>query len=98
METFNPHSRNERRSVQAWQILVGKAMNRQTITYDRLSELMYGERMPNIMNDVLGRIVNYCNDNGLPPLGEILVSKETGLPAYEGMDPASVCRYQEAVF
>ena len=30
MRTFNPHSQHPARAVQAWQILVGKAMNRPT--------------------------------------------------------------------
>jgi hypothetical protein len=44
MRTFNPHSGHPARAVQAWQILVGRAMNRQTVTYDGLSRLMYGKR------------------------------------------------------
>jgi hypothetical protein len=29
---FNPHAAQAARAVQAWQILVGRAMNRQTVT------------------------------------------------------------------
>ena len=33
MKNFNPSSKQSARAVQAWQILVGKAKNRQTVTY-----------------------------------------------------------------
>jgi hypothetical protein len=39
MKTFNPTSEHPGRAVQAWQILVEKAMNRQTMTYEGLSKL-----------------------------------------------------------
>jgi hypothetical protein len=38
MQRFNPSSSHPARAVQCWQILVGKAMNRQTVTYEGLSD------------------------------------------------------------
>ncbi len=39
MKRFNPSSKHPARAVQAWQILVSAAMNRQTLTYKRLARL-----------------------------------------------------------
>ena len=44
MKVFNPSSPHPARAVQAWQIIVGIAMNRQTITYEGLSRLMYQKK------------------------------------------------------
>jgi hypothetical protein len=46
MRRFNPSSSHAARAVQCWQILVGKAKNRQTVTYKGLSELMYQSQPP----------------------------------------------------
>ena len=41
MKRFNPNADMADRALQAWPILVGKAMNRQTVTYKGLSHLMF---------------------------------------------------------
>jgi len=49
MTTFNPSSSHPDRAVQAWLILVSAAKNRQTLTYEGLSLLMYrrkAQRVP----------------------------------------------------
>jgi hypothetical protein len=56
MKTFNPGSTHPARAVQAWQILVAKAMNRETLTYDDLSVLMYGKKAPDVMGAILGHV------------------------------------------
>jgi len=40
MKTFDSIRTVESRAVQIWQILVGLAYNRQTITYEKLSRLL----------------------------------------------------------
>ena len=83
MRRFNPHSPNPFRAVQAWQILVGKAMNRQTVTYEGLSELMYGKKAAGVMANILGHVAFYCIDNDLPGLTSIVVGKRSGEPGEE---------------
>jgi hypothetical protein len=56
MKHFNPTAKHPVRAVQAWQILVGKAMNRQTVTYEGLSLLMYRRRAAGVLAQVLGHI------------------------------------------
>src|ERR1700694_2212597 len=56
VKTFNPTSEHPARPVQAWQIMIGKAMNRQTVTYEGLSELMYGKQAAGVLAAILGHI------------------------------------------
>jgi hypothetical protein len=46
MKTFNPTSKHPARALQAWQILISKAMNRQTVTYEDLSYQMFNRKAP----------------------------------------------------
>ena len=80
MKLFNPTSKHPARAVQAWQILVGQAMNRQTITYLGLSRLMYGKDAQGVLDKILGHIAFYCIDSELPPLTSIVVGKGRGTP------------------
>jgi hypothetical protein len=80
MKTFNPTAENSARSIQAWQILVGKAMSRETVTYAGLSKLMYQKEAAGVLASGLGHIAFYCMDNDLPPLTAIVVGKGPGKP------------------
>lgn len=80
MNKFNPHSDMNERAVQAWPILVGKAMNRQTITYEGLSVLMYGYEAQGTLDKILAQIAYYCEGNGHPRLTVIVVGKGRGTP------------------
>ncbi len=80
MKTFNPSSSHPKRAVQAWQILVGAAMHRQTLTYNGLSLLMYKKPAAGVMDKVLGHIAYYCIANKLPHLTSIVVGKGRGTP------------------
>ena len=77
---FNPSSEQSARALQAYQILISSAMNRQTHTYKSLSELMYRKPAQGVLADILGHIAYYCNDNDLPPLTVLVVNEKTGLP------------------
>jgi hypothetical protein len=77
-KTFNPTSAHPARAAQAWQILVGKAMNRQTVTYESLSELMYRKKAQGVLAKILGHIAYFCSSHGLPPLPVIVVGKGRG--------------------
>jgi hypothetical protein len=80
MRKFNPHSNAPDRAVQAWLILVGCAMNRQTLTYDTLAKMMYRRSAAGVLNKILGHIAFYCKDEGLPLLTSIVVRKKRGAP------------------
>ena len=85
------------RAVQAWQILVGAAMNRQTFTYKSLSHLMYGHTAAGVLDDILAHIAYYCIENDLPPLTAIVVNSETGMPG-DGIPVENVLSQRESVF
>jgi len=99
MRNFNPHSSSSERAVQAWQILVGKAMNRQTMTYELLSQLMYRKDAAGVLASILGHIAFYCEDNGLPPLTSIVVGKGGGKPGVGiPVDRANIDELRERVY
>jgi len=78
MKRFNPSSSQMERSVQIWVILVSLAMNRQTITYLDLSMLAYGRRAQGVMDEILGNIFHYCQQNDLPLLNVLVVNGTAG--------------------
>lgn len=79
---FNPSASHPARAVQAWQILVGRAMNRQTVTYLGLSQLMYGKSAPGVLDKILGHIAFFCKEEKLPPLTSVVVNKSIGVPGH----------------
>lgn len=99
MRRFNPSATRPERAVQAWQILVGLAMNRQTITYKGLAELMFHKEAPGVLAQTLGRIARYCNNNKLPQLNAIVVGKRRGTPGHDiPLDPREVDATRERVY
>lgn len=80
MKTFNPSSSHPERALQAWQILIGAAMNRQTVTYLGLSQRMYQKPAQGVLDKILGHIAHFYNDNDLPALTSIVVGKGRGTP------------------
>jgi hypothetical protein len=99
MKTFNPTAEHPARAVQAWQILVGKAMNRQTVTYEGLSKLMYGKKAAGVLAAILGHIAFYCKDSNLPPLTTLVVGKGPGKPGDRiPLDPARIDEERENVY
>jgi hypothetical protein len=75
-------SKNPDRALQAWLILISRAMNRQTMTYEQLGRLMYpdSKKAAGVLNRILGHIAFYCKDNKLPMLTSIVVGKKRGAP------------------
>lgn len=71
------------RAQQLWQILVSKASNRQVTTYGELEKIV-GYKGAGVFAQTLGHIAFYCQQDGLPPLTAIVVTKKTGLPG-DGM-------------
>ncbi|HKM63040.1 MAG TPA: hypothetical protein VJY39_11175 [Acidisphaera sp.] len=99
MKSFNPKSAHPARALQAWQILIGHAMNRQTTTYLGLSRLMYRKDAPGVLDEILGHIAFWCIDSGLPPLTSIVVGKHRGTPGADiPIDPATIDAQRENVY
>jgi hypothetical protein len=74
-------------------------MNRQTLTYEGLSELMYGKQAAGVLAGILGHIAFYCEDNQVPPLTTLVVVKGQGKPGYRiPVDPARIDDERENVY
>jgi hypothetical protein len=99
MKVFNPSSPHAARAVQAWQILVGIAMKRQTTTYESLSQLMYNKKAQGVLDKILGHIAYYCIDNHLPALTSIVVGKGRGTPGHDiPVDLSTIDKEREKVY
>jgi hypothetical protein len=99
LKRFNPSSKREERAVQAWQILVGAAMNRQTLTYKLLSIKMFQKEASGVLDKTLGHIAFYCEDNDLPALTAIVVGKNRGTPGHDiPLDSEKFDRSREEVY
>jgi hypothetical protein len=55
-------------------------MNRQTLTYLGLSEIMYGKPAAGVLDRILGHVAFFCQAEKLPPLTSIVVGKGVGAP------------------
>lgn len=79
VKKFSDDSTGPGRALQIWQILIGKAHNRQTITYGALANMIgYSNAQP--IPNILNYIMKYCDHYDLPPLTALVVNKESGAP------------------
>ncbi len=63
------------RALQAWQILIAKASNRQIIRYEHLQRLMdYPDARP--LSTILTHVMHLCRAWKLPPLTVIVVNRD----------------------
>src|SRR5439155_23720502 len=96
---FNPSSNHPARAVQAWQILVSAAMNRQTLAYKDLAKLMYHRDAQGVLDKIPGHVAFYCIDHELPPLTSIVVGKSRGTPGRDiPMDLAKPDTERERIY
>ena len=72
---FKDQPSNASRALQIWQILIGKAHNRQTLTYGMLAQLL-GFKRAGTLAHPLGHIMHYCQLNNLPPLTVLVVNQD----------------------
>jgi len=85
------------RAVQIWQILVGKAHGRQTMTYAGLARLL-GYEGSGTLGRQLGHIMFYCAQNDLPPLTVLVVNSETGHPGDAFQHESEIHALRESVY
>ena len=99
MKKFNPSCSAEERALQAWLILIGAAKNRQTLTYEGLSILMFKKKASGVLSRILGHIASYCDENELPQLNVIVVEKYEGIPGKEiPLEPDKLNKERELVY
>lgn len=72
---------------QMYPLLAHAATHRQTLTYGQVAH-MVGEPVANRIGGPLGRILNWCRDNGHPPLPIIVINSLSGLPSLESYGSA----------
>ena len=86
------------RAMQCYMVLLGAAHNRQTLTYEILGDMI---GLPPVgIGQILGYIMAYCHNHGLPPLTVLIVQKHTGKPG-EGLatsDPKDFDKNRERVY
>lgn len=78
--SFNPRASRPERALQAWQILISLAANRQTITYEKLGDAMFGRRAAGVLAQTLDLIARHCKAHGFPPLTAVVVGTGRGTP------------------
>jgi hypothetical protein len=70
-------------ALQAYQILIDRAANHQTIQYRELGERMhYGTS--DFLSAPLGKVMRWCGRQGLPSLTALVITEEATLPAQAG--------------
>jgi hypothetical protein len=86
------------RGLQIWQVLIGVAHRRETITYKQLTTLI-GMNAPGGMSRPLDTVFEYCNREGLPPLTILVVNEKTGRPGVgSGFEGAEQDAQREKVY
>jgi hypothetical protein len=76
MATMTTHER----ALQIYQVLIGAAHNRQTLTYELLSQRI-GVPQQGLARH-LENILQFCTSRGLPPLTVLVVRKHIGKPSH----------------
>lgn len=79
LDYYDNHPHWPYRAQQIWLILIGKAWNRQTMTYGELAEML-GFGGAGVFTEPLDHILCYCQVHELPPLTSLIVNQDTGLP------------------
>jgi len=78
---FIENSHIHTRALQIYQVLIGLAWNRQTITYGELStQQMAGFGQGGILAGPLDCIMQWCDKHNLEPLTVLVVRDDTGVP------------------
>jgi len=83
-------------AVQVWQVLIGTAFNRQTLTYTLLGDRIGLDTAS--LGIPLGMVNRYCSMKQLPPLAVLVVRSDAGTPATELAWTTDVDFAREAVY
>ena len=85
------------RAMQVWQILIGAAHNRQTLTYGQVANHL-GFEGAGVLAQILGCIMGYCDSKTLPSLTCLVVNQTTGLPGAGLTTVENLPKDREAVY
>jgi hypothetical protein len=80
MRPFDANPTRATRALQCYLILIGYAQRRQLVTYEDLSQQVFGHFAAGVMGQFLGPIMRYCEQQGIPALTSIVTNEMTGLP------------------
>jgi hypothetical protein len=83
-------------AVQVWQVLIGAALLRQTLTYTMLAERIGTDS--GALGVPLGMVNRYCAMKQLPPLAVLVVRSDAGTPADDLTWTTDVDFAREAVY
>jgi hypothetical protein len=67
-------------ALQAYQILIDRAADHETIQYRELRERMHYDAS-DFLSAPLGRVMRWCGRRGLPSLTALVIAEEAALPA-----------------
>lgn len=81
-----------------WQVLVGLAAHRQTITYHQLAAEISDTFPARFLARPLDLIANYCAQEDLPSLTTLVVSTTTGQPSSKAARVKRLYRERERVY
>jgi hypothetical protein len=99
IQKFDDIRTNPARALQVYLILMGAAKNRQTLTYRGLADtLQFGGKGAGVLAHILGHIMYWCHEEGLPSLTSLVVNKESGLPGPGLSAPADVNSERERIY
>jgi hypothetical protein len=81
VHSFKDDPTNTSRSLQIYLVLIGAAVRRQTMTYEMLADVMYGNPTSAFtLAQKLEPLMRWCKANDLPALTSIVVDKTKGIP------------------
>lgn len=83
-------------AVQVWQVLIGAAFSRQTLTYTLLADRIGVD--PGALAIPLGMVNRYCSMKQMPPLTVLVVRSDAGTPADDLTWTTDVDFAREAVY
>lgn len=84
------------RAVQIWQLLIGAARVRQTLTYSMVADAI--GMGAGTLAQPLELVMGFCDRNGLPPLTVLVVNQATGRPGAGLSTLEELNRDRERVF
>ncbi|MDQ2998337.1 MAG: hypothetical protein M3R61_14970 [Chloroflexota bacterium] len=93
---LNEQASHATRALQIWQILIGKAANRQIMTYGMRAQML-GFRGAGTLAHPLGHMMYYCRATYVPPLTVLVVNQDTGIPG-DGLLGDTLPADREAIF
>lgn len=67
------------RALQIYLVLIGCAVNQQTIVYTKLAQRL-GLLTPTWLPSSLGHLADWCLREGLPPITSLAIADDTGEP------------------